>query len=461
LDIKMPQMDGYEVCATLKAAVETREIPVIFLSGLDSTPDKVKAFAVGGADFIPKPFQAEEVLARINNQLTIQWQRQQLKEQNHRLQQEIQERQRVETALRQQAEREQLIAAIAQRIRQSLNLKEILDTAVAEVQQLLQVDRVLILRFCPHSNVDAIAESISSKQLSSLDWIKQNICGGNHWQESYQDKQLRVIEDITTGPSQSSQCKLLTDLQVRAQLAVPILQGEEVWGVLLAHHCTAPRAWATWELELLQQLADQMAIAIQQANLYQHLQATNQDLQRLAIVDSLTGIANRRRFDEYLQQEWQRLWRDQIPLSLILCDIDYFKHYNDYYGHQAGDDCLRQVAQAIARSVRRSTDLVARYGGEEFAVVLPNTNAEGAVRVAEYIQMALASLQLPHGCSPISDSVTLSMGIASTIPTQAWSPENLIAAGDEALYAAKAEGRNIYRLSNTLSVCSLPNSVTR
>jgi diguanylate cyclase (GGDEF)-like protein len=174
------------------------------------------------------------------------------------------------------------------------------------------------------------------------------------------------------------------------------------------------------------------------------LKEANEKLQRLVILDSLTQIANRRYFDEYLFQEWQRCLRQQQPLSLIMVDIDYFKLYNDYYGHQQGDNCLVQVAQAISLSVKRSTDLVARYGGEEFAVILPHTPSQGAIQVAKDIRNEVKQLQIPHPRSQVRNIVSLSLGISWVIPQRELSPEKLMKRADEALYQAKAQGRNCY-----------------
>lgn len=168
----------------------------------------------------------------------------------------------------------------------------------------------------------------------------------------------------------------------------------------------------------------------------------NHELKRLTIVDGLTGVANRRRFDEYLAQEWRRLAREQAPLSLILCDVDYFKLYNDTYGHQAGDECLKQVAQAIGCRLKRPADLVTRYGGEEFAVILPLTDAQGALHVASEVRESLKALKIPHSGSAISEYLTLSMGIATVIPMSVLSPTTLVAMADERLYQAKHQGRN-------------------
>jgi diguanylate cyclase (GGDEF)-like protein len=172
------------------------------------------------------------------------------------------------------------------------------------------------------------------------------------------------------------------------------------------------------------------------------LHSANRQLQELAYRDGLTQIANRRRFDEVLHQEWSRLQRDRQPLSLILCDVDYFKPYNDSYGHQEGDDCLRAVAAAIASSVRRPSDLATRYGGEEFAVILPNTDRVGAIAVATRIRALIQSLEIPHRTSLVRPHVTLSFGVASQIPIATDTPEELLERADKALYEAKRDGRD-------------------
>ncbi|HEY9901194.1 MAG TPA: PleD family two-component system response regulator [Candidatus Sericytochromatia bacterium] len=182
---------------------------------------------------------------------------------------------------------------------------------------------------------------------------------------------------------------------------------------------------------------------IQQSQLYQKLEIANRELQRLAALDGLTGVANRRRFDEYLEAEWWRMAREKLPLSLILCDIDFFKRYNDTYGHQAGDACLRRVADSLRFCARRSVDLVARYGGEEFAVILPNTTAGGAFLVAEEIRTVVNTLKIDHAQSAVSQHITLSLGVACMHPTPNTTPSMLIAAADAALYQAKAAGRNM------------------
>ena len=175
----------------------------------------------------------------------------------------------------------------------------------------------------------------------------------------------------------------------------------------------------------------------------QLLESANEKLQRLASLDGLTQLANRRLFDSYLDKNWRGLAIARSPLSLIMCDVDYFKLYNDTYGHQAGDACLQQIALGISRAVGRTTDLVARYGGEEFSVILPNTDVEGALSVAQNIRDEVKNCAIAHSASLVSQYVTLSLGVASTIPNQIFSgPNQLIGAADAALYEAKQQGRD-------------------
>ncbi|CAN7332279.1 diguanylate cyclase [Bradyrhizobium sp. LjRoot220] len=165
-------------------------------------------------------------------------------------------------------------------------------------------------------------------------------------------------------------------------------------------------------------------------------------LQTLAASDGLTGLANRRSFDQTLAMEWARAQRTRKPLSLLLCDVDHFKLYNDLHGHQKGDECLRAVADAIAKNAFRPADLSARYGGEEFAVIMPETDSAGACKLAERLREALSRARLPHGAPGVAPFVTLSIGIATLVPSEDTRSDWLLGQADQALYAAKYSGRN-------------------
>jgi diguanylate cyclase (GGDEF)-like protein len=178
------------------------------------------------------------------------------------------------------------------------------------------------------------------------------------------------------------------------------------------------------------------------------LDAAYQRLQHISFLDGLTEIANRRRFDEFIDLEWRRALRTSTPLSLIMIDIDFFKTHNDTYGHQSGDECLKRVANCLAGALNRPGDLAARYGGEEFVVVLAGTHRAGAAAVAEALRQRIESLEIPHAGSRVSDWVTISLGVATMIPLRDTSPAALIAEADRALYQAKREGRNRVNVAN-------------
>jgi diguanylate cyclase (GGDEF)-like protein len=177
-------------------------------------------------------------------------------------------------------------------------------------------------------------------------------------------------------------------------------------------------------------------------HLTEQLEEVNLELQLLSTRDGLTGLANRQAGNNFLSREWLRAAREQKEFSVIMIDIDFFKLYNDSYGHLAGDDCLKKVAAALQQGLHRPADLLVRYGGEEFMALLPDTGREGALFVGNAMRDALAAVQLHHGNSTVSPQVTVSIGIASTIPGVDMPVEVLIAAADRALYQAKQEGRN-------------------
>src|SRR5450830_20170 len=177
------------------------------------------------------------------------------------------------------------------------------------------------------------------------------------------------------------------------------------------------------------------------------LQAANSQLETLSTTDGLTGLANRRRFDKYWAEEWQRALRQATPLAVIMMDVDHFKTYNDHYGHQQGDECLRRVGEVLRATVRRAGELAARYGGEEFVVVMPGASLTQAQETAESILAAIRAEQMPHASSPVASVVTISLGVAAGTPSTAGNRERLLKEADVALYDAKHQGRNRVALS--------------
>ena len=179
------------------------------------------------------------------------------------------------------------------------------------------------------------------------------------------------------------------------------------------------------------------------------LDTANQELKRLTSLDGLTGIANRRHFDAILEREWRRAMREGGEIAVLMCDIDYFKQYNDLYGHQRGDECLCQVAKMLNEAMDRGGDMVARYGGEEFVAILPNTSLRGAAYVADEMRLAISNLGIKHGGSP-HGFVTVSFGVSSAVAMPETDPQEVVGAADQALSKAKHGGRNRVCLTASL-----------
>ncbi len=193
------------------------------------------------------------------------------------------------------------------------------------------------------------------------------------------------------------------------------------------------------KIKAMQRLLDMRKTLVETT---QKLDSANQELQRLSALDGLTGIPNRRRFDEAVQTEWRRNARSASPLSLAMIDVDCFKQYNDHYGHLAGDDCLRKIATALQNALKRPGDMLARYGGEEFVAILPATPISGGLLIAQNLRDSIRELALQHEFTGGEKIVTVSIGVASITPDYVLTPAALIEAADEMLYKAKTGGRN-------------------
>ena len=234
--------------------------------------------------------------------------------------------------------------------------------------------------------------------------------------------------------------------QETARLVLIFRLEDEEWrivhsGISIPYHLV--QDGEVYPLKELQQRNSQLEGLVEKRT--RELEEANLKLHLLSNSDGLTGIANRRNFDTVLVQEWNRAQRAGSSLALILLDVDHFKHYNDHYGHLAGDDCLRILAQVLLKEVRRSGELVARYGGEEFVVLIPDVTAQSARETAARIQQELWLLAIPHADTP-TGIVTSSFGVASLHPGPGVAPEKLVQLADTALYRAKASGRNCIEL---------------
>ncbi|MGG6242792.1 diguanylate cyclase domain-containing protein [Nodosilinea sp. AN01ver1] len=428
LDLMMPEISGIEVCDRLQQNPATAHIPIIFLTASHEVEHLTQAFECGAVDYVTKPFNAVELLARIRTHLELS-----------------QLRKRAQF----QAQWEAISRQIVQDIHASIHLHDILNTTVKAIQQLLTARRVMVYRSCDPQGCKLLA--LSGDSLAS-DLCVQGLgcpCLEHHPPvvPTLTKQQICSIEAAPLPPPRGAEsCR--TD--VPQELCLPIHQQGRLWGSLVVQNDPCANPWAQPEIETLTLIVQQLEISIQHAELHQRLREANHELKRISNTDGLTQIANRRCFDRRLTREWRRLQREKRPLAVILCDIDYFKQFNDTYGHPEGDRCLLAVAQALQNCLKRPADLVARYGGEEFVVLLPNTELAGAIEVVEQMQRAIAALHIPHASHGSTNQVTLSFGLHVAIPEQAGDISRPLALADCALYAAKQAGRNQYRVGSDL-----------
>lgn len=337
LDVLMPEMNGYQVCQAFKADPDLCDIPIIFISALGDTVDKLKGFEVGGVDYITKPYQVKEVLARLEAQLIIQ-------KQQRSLQDEIAKRKEIEEVLYQS--RSLLSSILNSALDGIAAMQAVRDPATGAIEDFrCLVVNPIISKMLGRNRDDLIGKLVFRRFIEHID----------------PHLFARFVEVVESGDP------------LDEDFYYPLDDSDSSW-----YHYVAVK------------LGDGFAVTVRDITSRKQtelaLQEANRKLELLANLDGLTQIANRRRFNDYLLFHWQHHQREQKMLSLILIDIDYFKLYDDSYGHQGGDDCLIQVAQAIAKVPQRVVDLVARYGGEEFAVILPNTDTEGALIIAESIK---------------------------------------------------------------------------
>ncbi|MEM9805324.1 MAG: diguanylate cyclase [Cyanobacteria bacterium P01_D01_bin.56] len=348
------------------------------------------------------------------------------------------------TYFQQQLQQHIYLRDIIRSIHRSLAVEELYQTAVHEFMQFFQADWVFVLEkghrnWQPLTTSCCVTDIVNDVELNAylkLETVAPRLCQSSPIMVNAQSVQQLPLEQQWLKQCPSSW------LLVPIHLPEKSVQGKQPWGLIAIGRHDQPHGWTVEQQEQARLLTDEIEVALAHSHQYMALKQDNHELKSLALTDSLTALANRRQFDTYFTTEWQRLAREKQPLTLILCDIDYFKLYNDYYGHPTGDICLTQVSRVLTHCIRRPADLVARYGGEEFAVVLPNTDTSGGHNVALAIQQGLEQEAIPHVTSPVAEAVTLTMGIATVIPKHHLSPHDLLQAADLALYHAKQQGRD-------------------
>lgn len=347
-----------------------------------------------------------------------------------------------EDKLRHQVKRDHLIAKISQDISRSEDLNQVLPQVVREVRHYLNVDRLAMIDLRAKMAGKVTVEDHGPGMESMLTWeMRHPWAVKEPFLEKYRQGYPVAVANVHEQSLSEAELGFLDFFQIAADLTVPLLEDKKLWGLLSAH-ASIPREWQPEDRRLLETLGTLVSTAIQRDRLHRHLTKANQKLKRYAYLDGLTQVANRRRFEQFMHHEWRRLMREQSPLALIMADIDHFKAYNDIYGHQSGDECLRRVAGTLRSAVQRPADMVARYGGEEFAIVLPNTDLEGAETVAQKIRLMVKNQKIPHQGSTSSQVVTMSLGVAVMFPHPLRVPDDLIEAADMALYRAKENGRD-------------------
>ncbi|MBI4617041.1 MAG: diguanylate cyclase [Planctomycetes bacterium] len=330
-------------------------------------------------------------------------------------------------------------------------LKEILDRVFESFGNLIPFDRIGAALIEPGGET---ARSIYARSKGTEIHIPVGYSAplaGSSLAQIVASGKPRIINDLAAyleeHPDSESTRHILAE-GIRSSLTCPLFSRRRPVGFLF-FSSQKPGTYSHEHTDMFILIAGQIGNMIDKSLLYEDLletkrklEAANAQLERLASLDGLTGILNRRSFDQRLQEEWNRGIRTRSPISVLFVDIDHFKNYNDLHGHLAGDDCLKTVAKVLESSVKRSADFTARFGGEEFVAVLPGVELEGACDVARRIRRDLETLSIRHGASPVSEILTISVGVASAVPSRYEQPEDLVARADAALYKAKENGRN-------------------
>ncbi len=327
-----------------------------------------------------------------------------------------------------QVERERLVYWISNFVRSSVRIQEVLSTIVEKICTTWSLSRTSLHRA---DKEKFEVYEYHAEDVQSVRDIYTTDAGLEFSRMALDVKAPLSIDPTVNGTSFDN--KFLDQIGMRSGLIVPLVVRDRVLGVVFLQDCAQPREWSIDDISLLGSLADQVAVAIENAELHM-------EIERQAVTDGLTGVANRRSFNESISKEFERAKRYGQPLSLAVIDLDFLKKINDTYGHMTGDEAIRAIGTVLAQS-SRAVDITARYGGEEFCVLLPNTEIEMAEQLAERLRRVIRETEI-DGPGPLSASI----GVAS-FPLHADSADALFLRADEALYRAKQEGRNRVKVS--------------
>jgi len=424
LDIMMPEMSGFELCEKLKADDTTRDIPVIFISALNQVFDKVKAFAIGGVDYITKPFQPEEVLVRVRTHLMLRKLQESLQIKNRHLQQEINERRRVEGAMRQRNRELAMLNQMNTRLQSCLHERQTYSVVQNICQELFPSDSGA-LYMLSRRGLHLVASWGAHPSVAQ-------IIDASYWQMPRGE--IYSI-DHQQGPPLMF---YLEEFQESEGYPCALRDASgEVIGILfsrfVSHENENERSIR--EIESKQLIVTRLA---EQYSLFLSTLRLRERLKQETIRDPLTNLFNRRYLEESLSREVLRARRSRTTVGIIMIDVDHFKIFNDTHGHKAGDGVLQELGDLLLRNIRGG-DIACRYGGEEFLLILPDTTLDTTEQRARELLQKVRTLSIPYQENIFH--ITVSLGIA-IFPVHGSEVHSVVEAADTALYQAKHNGRN-------------------
>ncbi len=416
LDLMMPGMDGHEVCKGIRQANLPIRPAIIIVSAKDGKDTIVDALECGADDFLMKPVNNAELVARVKAQQRILNSYREIEEDKRNL---------------------ESILEITTAVSASLDPSEVLNIIVSKVASVTSAVRCSVVLVAKENEGYVLA----SHEDPSVTELKLDLTKYPEIQRVISTKEPLYLNDMVTNPLLAPVHDQIRDLKEMSALVVPIVFNDEVLGTLFLRARRKERGFSKKEMDFCRIVANSSFYAIRNAKLFDKINRERDTFKEIAIKDHLTTLYNHNFFYNRLEEEFDRAVRYDTPLSVIMLDIDDFKHINDTYGHRVGDVVLREVAAMIKKGVRK-TDIVARYGGEEFAVILPHTPLAGGVEEGERLREMIES----HAYAGIiSEKVTVSVGVAAYPMKAAMNSGDLVSRADDALYKAKWSGKNCVR----------------